>query len=100
MSELPVDGESKISTIGGSAACADDRVADESICWLEEPWISTLRDVVLVLEALCFFPAQISSKVGAPWPMKEFSDGGAYAIGRLLLLMVGGAVLGTCQIIF
>jgi hypothetical protein len=59
-----------------------------------------LHDVVLVLEALRFFPAQISSKVGAPWPMKEFSDGGAYAIGRLLLLMVGGAVLGTSQIIF
>jgi hypothetical protein len=52
--------------------------------------------VTLVLD-LCFLPAIIPSKDGAPWPMRGFSDGGAYTIDRPLLLIVGAGILGACS---
>jgi hypothetical protein len=52
--------------------------------------------VTLVLD-LRFRRAIISSKDGAPWPMRGFSNGGAYTIDRLLLLIVGVDILGACN---
>ena len=42
----------------------------------------------------------MSSRDGALWPIRGFSDGGACAINRPLLLIVGGGTLGACQIVF
>ena len=91
---------SGISTIGVSATCADDGVTNSRACWLEDPWTGNLRVTSLVLEGLRFLPTKMSSRDGALWPIRGFSDGGACAINRPLLLIVGGGTLGACQIVF
>jgi hypothetical protein len=39
----------------------------------------------------------ITSKDGAPWLMRGFSDGGAYTIDGPRLIIVGVDILGACN---
>ena len=70
-----------MSTTEVSANCADEG-------WLEDPWTGDLRVTSLVLEGLRFLPTKMSSRDGALWPIRGFSDGGACAINRPLLLII------------